>query len=384
MKRKLSLFLIFYFVATSTFAQAPDMMSYQAVVRNANGTLISEKPVGIRISILQKTDVGNSVYIETHTANTNKNGLVTIKIGGGTVVSGSISKVDWSKGPYFLQAEIDPAGGNAYSISNVSQMLSVPYALYAKSSGNNGWGLQGNAISANDYIGTTNEQPMTFKLNNVRVGHLDNNYNIFWGLDAGIKNEGTSNVGIGHKSLYANKAGFNNTANGDLSLSNNTDGNSNVANGFASLLSNTSGYDNTAIGVYSLAGNTTGYSNSANGFSSLYSNTMGDNNSANGYNSLYSNTTGVNNSANGYNSLYSNTTGIANTATGSESLYSNTTGIENTADGAQSLYNNTVGDHNTAIGNGADVSTGGLDNATALANIPFELKKAWSRSRGIG
>ncbi|MEO6949465.1 MAG: hypothetical protein ABI123_07545 [Ginsengibacter sp.] len=118
-----------------SIAQSPDLMSYQAVIRNSTGQLISEQPVGIRIKIMSKTNVGTVVYSETHTVTTNKNGLATIKIGGGSIVSGSISSIDWSDGPYFLQTETDPAGGTAYSISFVSQMLSVPYALHAKTAG---------------------------------------------------------------------------------------------------------------------------------------------------------------------------------------------------------------------------------------------------------
>ena len=400
MKSTLS-FILLIFISSFAFAQSPDLMSYQAVVRNANGTLISEKPVGIRIRILQKTDVGNSVYIETHSANTNKNGLVTIKIGGGTVVSGSISKVDWSKGPYFLQTEIDPAGGSAYSINNVSQMLSVPYALYAKSSGTNGWGLKGNAISDSDFIGTTNDQPILFKANNLRVGYLDGGTNIFWGQDAGLNNGGGyNNVGIGNLSLYANKGGYNNSAIGNLSLYKNTEGYNNVANGSLALYSNTTGIDNVANGVRSLLTNTTGYGNSAIGAYSLYNNETGYYNTANGYESLNINTTGYENTANGYNSLFNNTTGLFNTATGSQSLfknssgyfntatgyqslnltttsfgntadgiislYHNTTGSRNVGEGGYSLYTNTVGSNNSALGYGADVSVGNLDNATAL------------------
>ena len=130
--KQIILLLSILLTGYSSFAQSPELMSYQAVIRNSTGQLISEQPVGMRIKILSKTNVGTVVYSETHTVTTNKNGLATIKIGAGTVISGSISSIDWSDGPYFLQTETDPAGGTAYSIIFVSQMLSVPYALHAK------------------------------------------------------------------------------------------------------------------------------------------------------------------------------------------------------------------------------------------------------------
>lgn len=113
------------------FSQAPQRMSYQAVVRNVNGNLVTSANVGVRISILKGTSEGLAVYSETHSTGTNANGLVTLQIGGGDVVSGDFANIDWSDGPYFVKVETDPEGGTNYSISGVSQFLSVPYALYA-------------------------------------------------------------------------------------------------------------------------------------------------------------------------------------------------------------------------------------------------------------
>ena len=119
-------------------AQSPQKMSYQCVVRNAGNSLVASSPVGIRISILQGSSTGASVYTETHLVNTNANGLTTIEIGGGTAVSGSFGLISWANGPYFVKSETDPTGGTSYSISAVAQLLSVPYALYAETSGTPG------------------------------------------------------------------------------------------------------------------------------------------------------------------------------------------------------------------------------------------------------
>lgn len=132
-------------ITASVFAQAPNKMSYQAVIRNTSNALVTSSAVGMRISILQTSPSGTAVYVETQTPTTNANGLASIEIGGGTVVSGNFSTIDWGNGPYFVQTETDPNGGTSYSITGTSQLLSVPYALYAKSAGSvSGGGTGGN------------------------------------------------------------------------------------------------------------------------------------------------------------------------------------------------------------------------------------------------
>ena len=86
-------------LSTISFAQAPEKMSYQAVVRDAGGALVSDAAVGMRISILQSTTTGTAVYVETHSPTSNENGLVSIEIGTGNT-SGDFSTIDWSAGPY--------------------------------------------------------------------------------------------------------------------------------------------------------------------------------------------------------------------------------------------------------------------------------------------
>jgi hypothetical protein len=124
--------LVALFIVATTFAQAPEQMSYQAIVRNATGNLVTNQQVGIQISILQTTATGTAVYVETQTPTTNVNGLVTLEIGTGTPVTGTFAAIDWATGPYFIKTEIDPAGGTSYTIIGTSQLLSVPYALHAK------------------------------------------------------------------------------------------------------------------------------------------------------------------------------------------------------------------------------------------------------------
>ncbi len=134
MKQKFTLLLAVLLTA-SVFAQTPEKMSYQAVIRNSENTLITGQVVGMQISIMQGAADGTTVYSETQTPTTNTNGLVSIEIGNGTVVSGDFTTIDWANGPYFIKTETDPDGGTSYTITGTSQLLSVPYALYAKTAG---------------------------------------------------------------------------------------------------------------------------------------------------------------------------------------------------------------------------------------------------------
>lgn len=138
MKKILLSYLFFMLVMTMGYAQSPEKFSYQAVVRDASGNLVSNSPVGVRVSILKNSASGVSVYCETHHLNTNINGLLTMEIGGGTLVGGDFSMIQWGDGPYFLKMETDVTGGTNYTITATQQLLSVPYALYAKYAENGG------------------------------------------------------------------------------------------------------------------------------------------------------------------------------------------------------------------------------------------------------
>jgi len=136
--KKITLALLLLSSFTILFAQAPQKMSYQSVIRKTDGTLVINTLVSIKSSILLGSASGTASYAETQTTTTNNNGLATIEIGGGTPVTGTFAAIDWGAGSHFIKTEIDPAGGSNYSISGTSQLLSVPYALYAGSSQNKG------------------------------------------------------------------------------------------------------------------------------------------------------------------------------------------------------------------------------------------------------
>ncbi len=287
------------------------------------------------------------------------------------------------------------------------------------------WKLSGNSGTDTSihFIGTTDEQPLVFKVNNSRSGIIDYTGNTSFGYRSLGFNGSVFNTATGILTLYANTTGSYNTATGGGALSSNTEGEQNVATGFqamsynttgsyntangrAALFANISGRNNTAIGYTALQSNITGQSNVAIGFrallnctnrnflvaigdsalynngndaiydyeaagntavgsKSLFSNTKGYENTADGYNALYSSTTGYANTANGYQALYSNTSGTWNTANGHTALYSNTTGYGNTANGRSALTTNTTGFLNTGLGNGTSTGSN-LSYATAI------------------
>jgi hypothetical protein len=134
--KKVFLLLLCMAIHYLVLAQSPQKMSYQAVIRDHNDQLLVNTQVGIRVSV-QKYIFGlpptyQNVYVETHLANTNANGLVSIQVGNGTLVSGVFSEISWGDGQYYIKTDTDPAGGTNYTITGRTELLSVPYALYAK------------------------------------------------------------------------------------------------------------------------------------------------------------------------------------------------------------------------------------------------------------
>ena len=125
--RRIFTLLLALMLSACLYSQAPKKMSYQAVVRSSSNQLITNKQVGVRISILKGSVTGNEVYSETQTTTTNSNGLVTLEFGGF-----GLGTIDWSNDTYFVKIETDPAGGTNYTITGTSQLLSVPFALYSE------------------------------------------------------------------------------------------------------------------------------------------------------------------------------------------------------------------------------------------------------------
>jgi hypothetical protein len=131
--RKLFTIGLFICFALTAQAQSPTKFNYQGIARIANGTPLASQPISMRISIMDTADNGPVVYSETHSATTNAYGLYNVTIGGGTVVSGDMGSVNWGSGNKYIKVEMDPTGGTTYADLGSSQLLSVPFALYATS-----------------------------------------------------------------------------------------------------------------------------------------------------------------------------------------------------------------------------------------------------------
>ncbi len=119
-----------------SYAQTPEKMQYQAVARDNSGAIIANQSVGFKIAIVQGSANGTVVYEETHNSSTNAFGLVNLQIGGGSPLTGTMSAIDWSNGPFYVKTYLDANGGTNYQLMGTSQLLSVPYALHAKSADN--------------------------------------------------------------------------------------------------------------------------------------------------------------------------------------------------------------------------------------------------------
>ena len=269
------LLLVFLLIVLNANAQVPQSIPYQAVARNTSGNLIANHAVSIRFSIHDATSGGTVVYQETQSATTNALGLFIANIGAGTPVAGTFSAINWGSGSKFIQIEIDLAGGSSYTDMGTSQMMSVPYALYAATSGNAD-ALTGIVPVANGGTGSSTQNFVDLSTAQTVAGAKT------FGSDLTVNG---LTVGKGHLSV------------GDNTV---------IGNG--ALSSNTTGDYNTTIGAYSLYSNTTGYSNTATGQGALNSNTTGHNNTANGTGALNSNITGNQNTATGQGALQSNLT----------------------------------------------------------------------------
>jgi hypothetical protein len=153
----------------------PNAFNYSAVARNAAGQPIASTTIGIQITILKTSPTGVSQYSENHFVNTDAFGLFNLVIGAGAVQSGSMSTIDWSIDNYYLKVGMDAAGGTNFLIMGTTQLLSVPYAMYAKSAGSvsGGTGITITSISsAGDTLYLSNGQTFVAGGNSGGTGNL--------------------------------------------------------------------------------------------------------------------------------------------------------------------------------------------------------------------
>lgn len=373
---KLFVFFLFsFFFSLNSNAQLVSGMNYQAVIRNSSNALVANATVGVKISIIQGNASGTVVFSEKHTTTTNANGLATFVIGAGTPLLGTFFTIDWIADSHYIRTDTDPTGGINYSITNTSQLNTVPYSqfaensLYASYSGDS-WKKTGNVVDVTtDFIGSTNDVDVVFKRNNVKSGQIS-----------------SSNIAFGLQSLESNTS-ISNSAFGTMALKNNTSGQGNVAIGSSALKGSNSilgtGSNNVALGVLALENNTSGNGNVAIGRQSLQNNINGYTNIATGGQALLLNTDGFANVANGYDALRRNISGDQNTSIGNETL-TFATGDLNVALGYGALSNLTTGNGNIGIGKLVNVPTSTADNQLSIGNVIYGTNMGNTATGTIG
>jgi hypothetical protein len=132
MKKILLTLLTFVSLSTLSLAQAPEKFSYQAVIRDPSSNLVANQIIGVQMKIRQGLVTGTVVYSETFLISTNSYGLINLEIGNGITMD-NFQTIDWANGPYYIETLADLTGGTTYVSMGTSQLLSVPYALHAKS-----------------------------------------------------------------------------------------------------------------------------------------------------------------------------------------------------------------------------------------------------------
>jgi len=161
MKRNLLSLLLTLIGTMSLYAQVPQAFEYSSIIRNNSGELLNSQPIGCRISIHDSTVNGTILYQETFVDTTNNFGLINLQIGNGLTTIGSFAEISWGINSKFMEIEIDPSGGTSYISMGTTQLLSVPYALFAENGGN--WIKNGNNIHTTNLgsvsIGATTPEP---------------------------------------------------------------------------------------------------------------------------------------------------------------------------------------------------------------------------------
>jgi hypothetical protein len=175
--RKINLILALLFgISLLNSAQAPNMFNYQASIRDGAGLLLSSQEISMRVSLLQGSTHGTQVYTEKHNVTTSEHGIINIIIGTGNS-SDNFESIGWKDGPFFLKVEIDLQGGVNFTELGITQLLSVPYALYAEQAGTvaeTNWKRSGNNLYYNDgKIGIGTDTPASLLNINSNIGTGD-------------------------------------------------------------------------------------------------------------------------------------------------------------------------------------------------------------------
>ena len=347
-------------------SQGPAQFKYQSVVRDAGGLIIVNSPVGVQLTIHDLSATGNVVFQEIHSVTTNQYGLMNLEVGSGTPTAGTLGSVDWANGAKYLEIEADLTGGTSYSSFGTSQLLSVPYALHANTSGTpilpNG-SMIGNTSFWDGTTWVTNSNSLFNDGNRIGIGTVNpqqkldvlGHFNL--AADSSIMFGNIKMITVsGIKSMYL----------GDSSGISNTFGTANTYLGYHTGTTNLFGSQNTFIGSETGVANNTGGMNSFFGNRAGFSNTIGYENTFIGAFAGQNTTEGQHNSFLGVTTGSSNVDGEENTFLGAHAGYFNVSGSFNSFVGNFAGVNNDIGNYNTILGFEADLALGSFTNASAF------------------
>ncbi|MCD4696840.1 MAG: hypothetical protein K8S16_11440 [Bacteroidales bacterium] len=263
--------LVCSLIIHTSIAQAPRLFKYQTIVRSSDGSVLADTNILFRFTIIEDNSIGEEVYSETHLLSTSTFGLAQAEIGAGNVLSGSFENIDWGEFAYFLKTEIDLTNTDDFQLMGVSQLVSVPYALFAENVAN----FDEDWIQSGDDIHTSN-------IGNVAIGmtdpdeklHVNGNIKtedtlLFKGYinqGAGINNPGQVLIGerdikIGYRGDNFGNILIGNSLYGKTVFDLTMTGNGNIGLGTDVYHETTTGYSNVCIGMYTGYNLSTGNNN---------------------------------------------------------------------------------------------------------------------------
>ena len=212
------IFLLITILSISNLLSQPEYFNFQAVLRDIDNKLVVDKPVSLRISLLKNSDVGTILYRETHNILTNSNGIATIQIGSGNSDIGNYFNIEWTKDNVYVKVELDINNSGQYTIVGTTQLLAVPYALFAKYSNGSVDYIAGDGIKIENNIVSNikpNQEVNIIGIDGIKVsgnypnfvisdtGKVGYNSEYYAGIGIEIKNDTISNT-LPNKTLLLN------------------------------------------------------------------------------------------------------------------------------------------------------------------------------------
>ncbi|MCB0409202.1 MAG: hypothetical protein KDD29_03225 [Flavobacteriales bacterium] len=379
--KKIKLLVASLCVTTFLSAQTPNVFNYQAVARTSAGAVMNNQNISVQISIL---DNGVAVYTEDHSVATNQYGLFTIGVGQGNVSLGDFSTIDWTTGDYSLQVEMDENGGSNYTLMGTSSLLTVPYAMHAKTAEN--------AFSGdyNDLVNTPSIPANTSELTN-DAGFITNPDDAdsdatnelqtlsLSGTDLSISGGNSVSLAAFAPTYFDIIRDADNNTKVEVERIANNDEIMFTTGGKQMMLLDSRSLSFPAHQGNIFIGDNTGTNENLNpNNNNIY---IGDNAGATNATSQYNigigegalkNNTAGSNTALGTFCLFGNTTGNLNVGMGVYSLLDNTTGASNVALGSQAMRYNTTGSENVVIGSSAYLNNNGSSNTIIGANAGLQ------------